>query len=157
MATLEPKNITLNGMEFSIGRLDLFDALNVSRVIAPVLPVLLSETLGAVARALDTSKSVDEATAEDRISELGKLIVMSEPVFKQIAAMPRADFESVVRTCLSACEIRIGKTWSKVVQNGAVMFDNIDQATALILCVHVIWRELNPIIGALNLSAEAGA
>lgn len=152
MGTLEPKNLTLNGLEFSIGRLDLFDALNVSRIVAPILPVLLSETLGALVQAMDKSKSVDDASEADRISELARLIVLCEPVFKSIASMPRADFESVVKTCLSACEIRVGKSWSRVVQNGQMMFDNIDQTTALILCVQVIWRELNPIVAALNLS-----
>ena len=157
MALLEPKKVKVGGTEYMIGRLDLFEAMNLSRICAPILPVLFHEVLSRVALAVLHSKKEDEATPEERIAEIGTLIQLSTPILQAIAKMPRDDFETVIRTGLSCIERRVGKSWQKVMQNGELIFDDIDQQTAFTLVVHVLARELRPTIAALGFSAGAAA
>lgn len=157
MGMLEPKKVTVGGIEYMIGRLDLFEAMNLSRICAPILPVLFHEVLSRVALAVLQSKKEDEATPEERIAEIGTLIQLSTPILQAIAKMPRDDFETVIRTGLSCIERRVGKSWQKVMQNGELIFDDIDQQTAFTLVVHVLARELRPTIAALGFSAGAAA
>ena len=103
------------------------------------------------------SKDEEAATPEERIAESGTLIQLSTPILQAIAKMPRDDFETVIRTGLSCIERRVGKTWQKVMQNGELIFDDIDQQTAFTLVVHVLARELRPTIAALGFSAGAAA
>ena len=157
MALLEPKKVKVGGTEYMIGRLDLFEAMNLSRICAPILPVLFHEVLSRVALAVLQSKKEDEATPEERIAEIGTLIQLSTPILQAIAKMPRDDFETVIRTGLSCIERRVGKSWQMIMQGGELIFDDIDQQTAFTLVVHVLARELRPTIAALGFSAGAAA
>ena len=69
MGMLEPKKVKVGGVEYMIGRLDLFEAMNLSRICAPILPVLFHEVLSRVALAVLQSKKEDESTPEERIEE----------------------------------------------------------------------------------------
>lgn len=145
------KKITLHSTEYQIGRLDLFQSLNVARLVAPILPVIFNDALGAIAQAIVASKEEGEASIEDKLGEVVNLMAISEPVLKCIAEMKQADFDTVVRSCLGAVERHNGKTWAPVMQNGVCMFDDIDSGTALVLVFHVLWSELRPTISALKL------
>ena len=152
---LEPKKVELGGRVYLIGRLDLFDAMNVSRLVSPILPVLFHEVLSKVAFAVLQSKDEDEATPEERIEEVGRLIHLSAPVLRAIAGMPRADFETVIRTSLRCVERKVGKNWQRVVTDAGLAFDDVDQQTAFTLVIHVLARELRPTIAALGFCAGA--
>lgn len=151
MGMLEPKKVTVGGIEYMVGRLDLFEAMNLSRICAPILPVLFHEVLSRVALAVLQSKDEEAATPEERIAEIGTLIQLSTPILKAIAAMPREDFDAVIKTSLGCIERRVGKTWQKVMKDGVLAFDDIDQQMAFTLVVHVLARELRPTIAALGL------
>lgn len=151
MALLEPKKVELDGSTYLINRLDLFEAMNLSRICAPILPVLFHEVLSRVALAVLKSKPEGEATPEDRVTEIGALIQLSTPILKAIAAMPREDFDAVIKTALGCIERRVGKTWHKVMKDGVLAFDDIDQQMAFTLVIHVLARELRPTIAALGL------
>ena len=151
MALLEPKKVELDGSTYLINRLDLFEAMNLSRICAPILPVLFHEVLSRVAMAVLKSKPEGEATPEDRVTEIGALIQLSTPILKAIAAMPRGDFDAVIKTALGCIERRVGKTWQKVMKDGVLAFDDIDQQMAFTLVIHVLARELRPTIAALGL------
>ena len=157
MGMLEPKKVTVGGIEYMIGRLDLFEAMNLSRICAPILPVLFHEVLSRVALAVLQSKDEEAATPEERIAEIGTQIQLSPPLHQAIAKLPREAFATVIRTGLSCIERRVGKSWQKVMQNGELIFDDIDQQTAFTLVVHVLARELRPTIAALGFSAGAAA
>ena len=151
MALLQPKKVELDGSTYLINRLDLFEAMNLSRICAPILPVLFHEVLSRVALAVLKSKPEGEATPEDRVTEIGALIQLSTPILKAIAAMPREDFDAVIKTALGCIERRVGKTWQKVMKDGVLAFDDIDQQMAFTLVIHVLARELRPTIAALGL------
>lgn len=138
---LEPTKIKVGPHTYMLGRLDMFEALDVCRRAAPILPILFHEVL--------KSKDEGEASAEDRIDELGRLISMSQPALKAIAAMPRDDYMTIIRVCLSCAERKVGKTWAKVVVDGNLMFTDIEQADVLQIVIRVLGRELRPTIAAL--------
>lgn len=152
---LEPKKVSVGGIEYLIGRLDLFDSMNLSRIAAPILPILFHEVLSKVALEVMNSKDEKDATPEDRIEEIGRLIYLSTPILQAIAKMPRSDFDTVIQTALSCVERKVGKTWQKVMKEGVLAFDDIDQQTAFTLVIHVLTRELRPTIAALGFSAGA--
>lgn len=152
---LEPKKVSVSGHQYLIGRLDVFDAANLSRLCAPILPILFHEVLSRIALAVLNSKDSDEATPEDRVEEIGQLISLCEPVLKRIADMRREDFDTVIRTALSCIERRQGKTWAKVMPDGVLAFDDIDTHELFTLVIHVLARELRPTIAALGLFAGA--
>lgn len=146
---LEPKKVTLNKVEYVIGRLDLFQSLNVSRLVSPILPIIFHETLSKIADAIIASRSETEAEIEDKLKEIANLLLICQPVLKEISQMKREDFETVIQTCLGCVERKVDKSFTKVCSDGVILFDDIDQGSALVLVFHVLARELRPTIAAL--------
>ena len=141
----EPVHITVSGREYVLGRLNLFDALEVSRLIAPIAPILLSEVIGKLASELQD----ENAKPEERLLTIATLLSASQPVLKIISEMPRADFQSIITMCLSVVEKKTASGYARLMQNGQLMFDDLDTMSAIALTIHVIARELNPIIASL--------
>ena len=149
MARLENKRISLNGQEYLIGRLDLFQALNLSRLCSPILPILFSHVFANVARQIAQSKDSDKASIDEKLDEIASLIAVCEPVFDRLAAMPEADFKTIVFTGLSAVSrSQDGKTWAPMVNDNALMFDDIELASLIQIIAHVLVRELRPTFDA---------
>ena len=144
-----PTEIKVGPHVYMFGRLDMFEALDVCRRAAPILPVLFHEVLSKVALEVLKSKDEASASAEDRIDELGRLIALSQPALQAIAAMPRDDYMTIIRTCLSCAERKVGKNWARVVVDGNLMFHDIEQADVLQIVIRVLGRELRPTIAAL--------
>lgn len=102
---LEPLDVTVGGHLYKVGRLDLFDSLNVSRLAAPILPILFHEVLSKVALEVMNSPDADKATPEERIEAIGKLIYLSAPILKVLADMPEANLlQDCPAPCLSCVE-----------------------------------------------------
>lgn len=141
----EPVHITVSGREYVLGRLNLFDALEVSRLIAPIAPILLSEVIGKLASELQD----ENAKPEERLLTIATLLSASQPVLKIISEMPRADFQSIITMCLSVVEKKTAAGYARLMQNGQLMFDDLDTMSAIALTIHVIARELNPIFASL--------
>ena len=141
----EPVHITVSGREYVLGRLNLFDALEVSRLIAPIAPILLSEVIGKLAAELQD----ENAKPEERLLTIATLLSASQPVLKIISEMPRADCQSSIPMCLSVVEKNTASGYARLMQNGQLMFDDLDTMSAIALTIHVIARELNPIIASL--------
>ena len=154
---LEPLKIEVGGHEYTLGRLDLFDSLNVSRLTAPILPILFHEVLSKVALEVLRSPDGESATPEDRVEAIGKLIYLSSPVLNALADMPEENFKKVVRTCLSCAERKMGKGWAKVMIDGQLAFHDMTQQDSLTIVLHVLSRELRPTIAALGLFGDSAA
>lgn len=146
---LEPTKCTVGGREYMLGRLDMFEALDVARRAAPILPIIFHEVLSKVMLEVLQSKDDASATAADRVEEMGKLIYMSAPALQAIAAMPKDDYLTIIKTCLSCAERRVDKTWAKVMIDGNLMFQDLTQAEVMELVIRVLCRELRPTIDAL--------
>lgn len=148
---LAPEHVSAFGKEYVIGRLDLFESLNVCRIASPILPVIFSNLLASIVDYLKRQEEEEAAGKEsDRVTEVAVLIATCEPVLKRIAEIPKKDFEYLVRTCLSCIERKSGKGYAKIMRDGELLFDDIDQATAVVLAIRVLIRELKPFINALK-------
>lgn len=146
MATLAPETKVIDGHEFRVGQLNVFDALHVVRLISPLLPSIFGEVMQSVLTLIQSSKDEGTATLEERYSEVVPLLKSLEPFFVNVAYMPRSSFESVVKTCLSVVELRQDKVYSPVMVDGQLMFSNLGMGTIMQLVLTVIQREIRPII-----------
>ena len=146
METLASETKVIEGREFRIGRLNVFDSLHVVRLISPLLPSIFGEVLQSVIQLMQSSKEEGSATLEERFGEVVPLLKSLEPFFVNVAYMPRSSFESVVKTCLSVVELRQDKVYSPVMVDGQLMFSNLDMGTIMQLVLAVIQREIRPII-----------
>lgn len=154
---IDSENVELGGHQYVIGRLDCFDAMHVARIVSPLLPALFGQIFGRVLELIQKSKDENSASLEDVFSEIGEVVALCEPLLYRISKMSREDFESVVKTCLLCVERRTGKTCSRVMVDGHLMFDDMDMGTVLNLSMKVITRELRPTIAGLLQSAESSA
>lgn len=144
---MEPSKIVkVGGAEYSIGRLDMFQALNAARLASPALPVLFSGVIEGFLK-MWQERGADEKT-EDFASELVMALTVAQPLFDRVAAMPKKDFDELVSTCLSCCRKRRGKEFSPVMHDG-VPFDDLAPGDALVLTLQVLVREIRPIGAAL--------
>lgn len=151
---LEPQNLVLGENEYIIGRLDMFQSLNLTRLAAPFLPVLFNDVFKNVIKSLFESKKLKEAKIDDVLNEISVAITVCEPVLIRFAQLPQDDFNTIIKTCLSCVERKQDKHWFKVMESGVLRFTDIDQYEVLNLCFRVIVRELRPIIAAYVQSAQ---
>lgn len=117
---------TINGIEYSIGKLPAFEQMHVSRRILPILPFLV----GAF------------ASHKGEISQDAILDIAMGGFADAFAKMSDDDVNYVTRTCLAACERKQEKGFSKVMVKNTLMFDDIELDTILGLTVAVIEENL---------------
>ena len=153
MDKLVPQKFTLQGHEYLVGRLDLFEAMKLQKRLGPLMPTAFNNVLYGMWTAYGKSMPESKATLSDKLTEFGTLLAVCQTLLDRIAAMPDDDFDYCVRTALSVVERRSedGKTWTRVYSGGTMVFDDIDFTTTCILVSAVVQRELRPFIDALNL------
>lgn len=154
---LAPQTLVLGGHEYSIGRLDVFDAMHVTRLISPFAPVLIGTVFSQIQSLVAKSKEEGGASAEDFLSEVGSLVSACEPFLYRLAMLDRKSFEDIVKTCLSCVERRTGKIFGRVIVEGNLMFSDMTTVEITRLTIAVIVRELRPIFAALDKSASGAA
>jgi hypothetical protein len=132
------------GILFRADRLDAFKQLHVSRKIAPVLPKLIPVFL-KLAKA-----SESEAGTEALLSgDMAGFVEAAGPFADAFAAMPEADVDYVVRTCLSAVRRNHAGAWAPVMREGAMMFDDLGLEHLLPVVVRVLRENLGNFIQGL--------
>jgi hypothetical protein len=132
------KELTLHNIDFRIGRLNVFDQADVSRVIAPFIPSLIP-----------MFKAFGSASESD--AKMAELISASQPFLDAMARMSRDDSRFVISTCLSVVRRRQGEAWSIVYNRdaGTMMFDDLDLSSVLPLVVRVVRDNLGPFISGI--------
>ena len=153
MSQLTPTTVKVENREYRVGRLDLFDALEVSRQIIPFAPILFGTVFNQVAHLLEISKDENSVSTEEYLSEIGQVLNAVEPFLYRLAMMDREKFEGMVKTCLTACERAdsTGKSFGKVCVNGQIMYADITIVDLIKLTFEVIKREIFPIFGAFKM------
>lgn len=154
MAVQQPERVTLDGNEYVIGRLTLFQSLNLTRLVSPLLPVLFSDVFSNALKTLLVSKEMGEASLEDVIREINLIVGISEPVLIRFAQLPESDYRKIIDTCLGCVERKQDDHWFYVWENGVARFDDMETATIFNLVFRVIVRELRPFIAAYTKSAN---
>ncbi|CCD30361.1 conserved phage-related hypothetical protein [Candidatus Glomeribacter gigasporarum BEG34] len=117
----------IEGQQYRAGKLNAFAQLHVARKIAPVLGGLAA------------LQGADSAAALKSLADV-------------IAAMPDADCEYVLHTCLSVTQRQNGKHFSPVwnAQNQALMFDDIGLSEMVQIAMYVIQDSLGNFLRGLT-------
>ena len=123
------ENETINGVEYSVGTLPVFDQFHVGRRLAPFLSALV----GSVAGGMGFAGSSDF-----------DLLAMATPaVTKVLAEMSDEDSEYILRKCLKVCRRHQEKGWAPVMNSaGVLQFNDMDLRTTLTLTARVIQENL---------------
>ena len=159
--------IKLGGHSYSIGRLNAFDQLHVSRKIAPIVPHLMpilselakgefSKTLEAIDQA-NAKPEGEESETSDLIDlkdvELGGLDGLAKaftPMMDALATMPEQDVNYVLFKCLGVCK----RDGSPMCRGQTLMFDDLDMSQMLPLVIAVIRINLGNFIQGMLTKAS---
>lgn len=158
----------INGIEYSIGRLNAVDQFHVSRKIAPIVPKLmpiiaevakgdLTKAIAAIEaneekiKKAEESGEVEKGTKEpEAIPELDDLTPLADafsPLMEVFASMPEEDVNFIIYKCLSV----VKRGGAVVCRNNTIMFDNLDMTELLPLVIATIRLNLgNFILGLLT-------
>ncbi|PKF31927.1 phage tail assembly chaperone [Acinetobacter proteolyticus] len=141
----------INGIEYTIGRLDAVAQFHVSRKIAPIVPKLMpiiSEVAkGDLAKAID---SIDQGESGD-LSDLQPLADALSPLMDAIAQMPEDDVNYIIFKCLGVAK----RGGAVVCRNNSIMFDDIDMTQVLPLVIATIRINLGNFIQGLLMKASS--
>ncbi|MFP0547887.1 phage tail assembly chaperone [Acinetobacter baumannii] len=153
------ENISINGHDYTIGRLDAFDQLHVSRKLSPlvptIVPVIAEVAQGDLIKAFEKIDLDNVSDEEIRQKfDLKSLNGLSESLGKLTeawASLPQDDVDFIIKKCLSVCN----RNGSRVCMNGSIMFDDLDMMPMLALTVAVIRKNLGNFIQGLLTKAKA--
>ena len=136
---------TLNGQQYSAGKMDAFKQLHVSRKIGPIIPPLIPVFL-------KLSKSSVPLT--ENLAAIGELL---GPFADGLASMPDETAEYVMGTCLSVVQRKQGNDWAPVwsERGRTCMFDDMGLDVLIPIVVRVIQSNLGNFINGL-LTSQTG-
>ncbi|WP_019104094.1 phage tail assembly chaperone, partial [Chromobacterium haemolyticum] len=100
----------LQGETYSVGRLNAFQQLHLSRKLAPVLPALVPFLQVAMSGGLERALSGD----------LEEFAAASRPIASVLSQMPESDAEYIICTALSCVKRKQGKFWHSMVSGGTM-------------------------------------
>lgn len=158
----------INGIEYTIGRLNAVDQFHVSRKIAPIVPKLmpiiaevakgdLTKAIAAIEaneekiKKAEESGEVEKNTQEpEAIPDLDDLTPLADafsPLMEVFASMPEEDVNFIIYKCLSV----VKRGGAVVCRNNSIMFDNLGMTELLPLVIATIRINLgNFILGLLT-------
>ncbi|MEN8406053.1 phage tail assembly chaperone [Acinetobacter seifertii] len=161
----------INGIEYTIGRLNAVDQFHVSRKIAPIVPKLmpiiaevakgdLTKAIAAIEANEEKKEKVKEAKElgevdenaqePETIPDLDDLTPLADafsPLMEVFASMPEEDVNFIIYKCLSV----VKRGGAVVCRNNSIMFDNLGMTELLPLVIATIRINLgNFILGLLT-------
>lgn len=131
---------SIGGVEYRADQLDAFKQLHVSRKIAPVVPKLIPVFV------------LLQQSAHDDLAALG---TAAAPFAEALAALPEADVDYVVKTCLTSVKRQQGGAWAPMMAGGALMFADLDLGEMLPIVVRVLRENLGNFIQGLLANVPA--
>ena len=160
----------INGIDYSIGRLNAVDQFHVSRKIAPIVPKLmpiiaevakgdLSKTIAAIEaqNAHKSTENEDDQEAPEQsdvdadLSDLEPLAEAFSPLMDVIAQMPEEDVNYIIFKCLGV----VKRGGAVVCRNNTIMFDDIDMTQLLPLVIATIRINMGNFIQGLLTKASS--
>lgn len=158
----------INGIEYTIGRLNAVDQFHVSRKIAPIvpklMPIIAEVAKGDLTKAIaaieaneekiknaeesgEVEKSTQEPEAIPDLDDLTPLADAFSPLMEVFASMPEEDVNFIIYKCLSV----VKRGGAVVCRNNSIMFDNLGMTELLPLVIATIRINLgNFILGLLT-------
>lgn len=141
----------INGIEYTIGRLNAVDQFHVSRKIAPIVPKLMPLIAEVAKGDLDkTIESIDKGEKGD-LKDLQPLADALSPLMEVFAQMPEDDVNYIIFKCLSVAK----RDGAVVCRNNSIMFDDIDMTQVLPLVIATIRINLGNFIQGLLMKASS--
>jgi hypothetical protein len=135
-------DLEINGVTYRTGKLDAFKQLHVARRIAPLLGKVGPALAGFAAAQAPGEGGMPPAPPS--LDDLSRLLA---PVADALAALPDADCNYVLQTCLSVCQRQLpGQAGWQVVWNaaaGQLQFQDLDLPTMMRLALRVIQDNLS--------------
>lgn len=121
----------INGITYSIGKLDAFQQLHVARKLAPFLAHLFP-MLAKLAPQAEGSADLGDVLME----------LAAGPLADIFCRMAKEDVDFVVNTCLSVCQRKQDTGYKKIFANGSLMFNDIQLDTLVSLTLAVVQENL---------------
>jgi hypothetical protein len=131
----------IGGVAYRADQLDAFKQLHVSRKIAPVVPKLIPVFV--------LLQKVRTPTTWPRWG------TAAGPFAEALAALPEADVDYVVKTCLASVKREQGGAWAPLMAGGALMFADLDLGQMLPIVVRVLRENLGNFIQGLLANVPA--
>lgn len=126
--------ITIKNHRYRTGVLDLFEAMEVTRIVGPVYFAMQVGAAGIVK---------DAPAPEDIDDPLAALNAMFSSAATALAKIPREDFAYLMRTCFAVCERESGAGWARLTTpNGAMMFQDLSSGDGFKLIKAVVQENL---------------
>jgi hypothetical protein len=131
--------VSLEGVDYRTGRLDVFDQFHIARRLAPLLA-----TLGSKAK--DLKEMAKPVTGEEPKSgeNIEALDAVLEPLAKCIAEMSDEDLNYIIHTCLAVCTRKQPTGWAPVQSKGSrkLLFQDIGLPTLMGLTINTIQENM---------------
>lgn len=134
---------TINGMNFSIGKLNAMQQLHLVRRIAPIATSLI-EAVGT-----GNLKQATERTEEENAAALAAMV---GPLSEAAAALPEADVDWIMGTCLGVVERDMGANFAPVAIRGTIMQEDLPLPVLLQLVAAVVKENLGTFLPAASTS-----
>ena len=80
MDKLVPQKFKLQGHEYLVGRLDLFEAMKLQKRLGPLMPTAFNNVLYGMWTAYGKSMPESKATLSDKLTEFGTLLAVCQPL-----------------------------------------------------------------------------
>ena len=131
--------VTIEGINYRIGKLPAMQQLHVTRRVAPVLATMGVSVLSAI----DAGKAPS--------SDDSAMLDLMATAMDVVAHMSDADVEYVINTCLVVCQRQQGERWAPVMNGQRLMFQDLSMPTMVQLTIAVLKENLGsffPMAGA---------
>lgn len=160
----------INGIEYTIGRLNAVDQFHVSRKISPIVPKLMpiiaevakgdldkviatieanEEKAKVAAESSEVNEDVKQLVDNPDLDDLNPLADAFSPLMEVFASMPEEDVNYIIYKCMSV----VKRGGAVVCRNNTIMFDDIDMAQLLPLVIATIRINLGNFIHGLLMKA----
>lgn len=141
----------INGIEYSIGRLNAVDQFHVSRKISPLVPKLMPLIAEVAKGDLDKAIEAIDSGGKGDLKDLQPLADALSPFMEAFALMPEDDVNYIIYKCLSVAK----RDGAVVCRNNTIMFDDLEMAQILPIVIATIRINLGNFIQGLLMKASS--
>ena len=141
----------INGIEYTIGRLNAVDQFHVSRKISPLVPKLMPLIAEVAKGDLDKAIKAIESDGKGDLKDLQPLADALSPFMEAFALMPEDDVNYIIYKCLSVSK----RDGAVVCRNNTIMFDDMEMAQILPIVIATIRINLGNFIQGLLMKASS--
>lgn len=153
------EQIEIGGQSYTIGRLNAFDQMHVSRKLSPLVPTLVPVIAelaqGGLSKALEAidDEELDDVEAmlsQFDLNNLNGLSAALKPLTEAWSQMSEDDVDFIMIKCLSVC----ARNGAKVCVNKSLMFDDLEMPHMLALVLAVVRSNMGNFIQGLLMQAS---